>query len=487
MAKFNTSTVAKDKTKNNCGAPAFSMDAKDKLIVQVLTTFFNEKKYYGDNSEEITENIKIILEDDPGFIAKLAMFTRKEMHLRSVSHVLVAELANHNNGKPFARKAIAEVVERVDDITEILSYYLVTYGKPIPASMKKGLSDALGRFDEYQLAKYNRKNRSVKLKDVLALIHPKPTNKEQSKLWKKVLDDKLKTPITWETELSAKGNTKEAWEALIAENRLGYMAILRNLRNIAKSGADNIGKVCEYLSNEKNVLKNKQLPFRYYSAYKALQEEGLGTSKIYDSLEKAIKISTKNIGMLNGKTLISADVSGSMMCHISARSDVVCAEIAVLMMAIANYVCEESITTTFDTVLRMCSLPTTNGIISNTNSVEIDGGGTDITLPIKYLLENDICVDRIIILSDNEINGEWDNVSWYSNVPCQSVAEQYKREVNPDVWIHAIDLQGYGTQQFKGKNTNIIAGWSERVLEFIFLVEQGIDTLKNKIETYKER
>lgn len=483
MSKFNTTVTTK--TVNKCGVPAFRMDVKDKLVSQVLTTFFNEAKYYGDNSEEIIETIKAVLEIDPRFIANLAIYARKEMHLRSISHVLVAELANHNNGKPFARKAIAEVVERVDDITEILSYYLATYGKPIPASMKKGLADAFGKFDEYQLAKYNRQNKAVKLKDILALVHPKPNDDEQSDLWRRVLDDELGTPMTWETELSTKGNTKEVWESLIAENKLGYMAMLRNLRNIIQADVSNIGKVYEFLSDEKNVLRNKQLPFRYYSAYKAL--EGLGTSKIYDALEKAIKTSTKNISRLEGKTLIAADVSGSMTWGISNRSTVTSAEIAILLLSIANYICDETITVTFDTDLYMCNLPTTNGIISNANSIDIDGGGTDITLPFRYLLNNKIYVDRIIVISDNEINSRWACSGWRGGVPCQSVAEKYRRELNPDVWVHAIDLQGYGTQQFKGNRTNIIAGWSERTLEFIALAEQGVDTLRRRIETYKGR
>ena len=484
MSKFNANVTTK--TVNKCGVPAFRMDVKDKLVSQVLTTFFNEPKFYGDNSEEIIENIKAVLEIDPGFVANLAMYARKEMHLRSISHVLVAELANHNNGKPFAREAIAEVVERVDDITEILSYHLATYGKPIPASMKKGIADAFSKFDEYQLAKYNRK-KEIKLKDVLNLVHPKPLNSAQSNMWKRLLDGSLATPVTWETELSAKGNTKEVWESLIAENKLGYMAMLRNLRNIIQADVSNIGKVYEFLSDEKNVLRNKQLPFRYYSAYNALK--GLGTSKLFDALEKAIKISTRNISRLEGKTLIAADVSGSMTYSISNRSTVTSAEIATLLLSIANYICDETITVTFDTDLYMCSLPTTNGIISNANSIDINGGGTDITLPFRYLINNKIYVDRIIILSDNEINSNWDQErsGWGRSVPCQSVAEKYRREVNPDVWIHAIDLQGYGTQQFKGKNTNIIAGWSERTLEFIALAEQGVDTLRRRIEEYKGR
>lgn len=483
MSKFNQNTAEKDKTKNNSGVTAYKMDIKSKLIVQVLTTFFNEHKFYGDNSNEIINNIQEVLEIDPKFIANLAIFARKEMHLRTISHVLVSELAKHNNGKPYTREAISKVVERVDDMTEILSYYIEKYGKPIPASMKKGLADSFKKFDEYSIAKYNR-NKEVKLSDILNLTHPKPLNKTQSNMWKRLLDKELETPITWETELSAKGNKKEVWENLISENKLGYMAMLRNLKNIIKSRAFNINKVYDFLSDETKVLKNKQLPFRYYSAFKALEKEGIGTSKTFDTLETAIKISTKNIGKLKGKTLISADISRSMNVPISSRSDMLCSEISVLMMAIANYICEETITTAFDTELYSCNFLTNNGIISNANSINVNGGGTNITLPIRYLLENNIFVDRIIIISDNEINGNWNNSLWHSSIPCQKYIEQYKQKINPNVWVHAIDLMGYGTQQFNGKNTNIIAGWNEKILEFINLAEKGIDTLKDKIENY---
>jgi len=89
---------------------------------------------------------------------------------------------------------------------------------------------------------------------------------------------------------------------------------------------------------------------------------------------------------------------------VSAKSDLTCAEVAVLMLSIANYICEESITMTFDDNLYACNLSTQNGIIANANSIKVNGGGTDITLPLRYLLDKRIFVDRIILLSDNEIN-----------------------------------------------------------------------------------
>jgi len=51
---------------------------------------------------------------------------------------------------------------------------------------------------------------------------------------------KIQTPITWETQVSAKGNQKEVWTKLIMENQLPYMACIRNLRNILKVGVDDV-------------------------------------------------------------------------------------------------------------------------------------------------------------------------------------------------------------------------------------------------------
>lgn len=475
MSKFNIKKIFM--TKNLSGHEAYGMEDKEKLVTQVLTCLFNEEKFYGDNSQVLVETCRRVIEVDPKFEANLCIYARKEMHLRTISHVLLGELAKASNGKIYVRQALNQIVERVDDLTETLAYYISNYGKPIPNSMKKGIADKLLTFDEYQFAKYNRKNASIKLRDLLCLVHPKAKNPEQNDVFKRILDNNLRTPITWETQLSSRGNSKEVWEELIESNKLGYMAALRNLRNMIKANVSNIDKVYDLLTNEQKVLKSKQLPFRYYSAYKTLAQEGLGTSKVYDALEIAIKHSTKNIRRLPGRTLISADVSGSMAWTLSGKSTVNCAEIAVLMMAIANYICEETITTTFDTNLYSCNLSTQNGIIANANSIKVNGGGTDISLPLRYLLQNRIFVDRIIILSDNEINRGYGQV-------CQQYVDAYRKTVNPEVWVHAIDLMGYGTQQFHGYNTNIIAGWSEKVLDFIHQAEEGAGSLINKIENY---
>lgn len=131
MAKFNLRQF-NIFTKNKEQHKAYSMDIKDRLITEVLTSLFNEDKYYGDNSKKIIEDIRNVLKTDPKFIANLAVYTRREMHLRSISHVLTGELAKSEDGKVYTRRVIKRIVQRPDDMSEILAYYINSFGKPIP-------------------------------------------------------------------------------------------------------------------------------------------------------------------------------------------------------------------------------------------------------------------------------------------------------------------------------------------------------------------
>lgn len=477
MSKFNQTKTMK--TTNKSGHVAYDMKDKDKLVTMVLTTFFNEAKYYGDNSNELVELAQKVAEYDPRFVSNLAIYARKEMHLRSVSHVLTSIVAHTVESKPFIRETVEGVVERADDITEILACYISMYGKPVPNGLKKGLNDAMKRFNAFAFSKYNGGNKAIKFRDVLRICHPKADTDKQNQTFKMILDDTLPIAKRWETELSARGNTKEVWEELIGENRIGYMAALRNLRNMLNVGPSNIQKIYDKLSDKEEVLKSKQLPFRFLSAYKNLPPKA--TSKVRDVLEDACEYSIENLPKIPGKTIIAIDVSGSMMSGVSKKSSTTCGEIAILLGLMASKLCEEYIVYLFENNLKLMNVSHRSGILQTACDYNILGGGTDLTLPLRKMINDSIYADRLIMLSDNEINSERSG-GWQRT--CQSLADEYRRKVNPDLWVHAIDLQGYGTQQFIGGKTNIIAGWSERVLEFITLVEQGMASQVATIENY---
>ena len=474
MSKFNTTNTIK--TVNKCGAPAYSMDAKSKLVTQILTSFFNESKYYGDNSAEMQETIKAVIDKEPQFVSNLAVFARRVFNMRSVSHVLTAYLAHETSGKPYVSSTIDGVVLRGDDLTEIMAFYLQTFGKPIPNSLRRAIADKLVSFDEYTLAKYKGDNKVVKMRDLLCLCRPTPKDDEQSAMWKRCLEGKLETPLTWESELSANGNTAKTWEKLINSGKVGYMALLRNLRNIIKASPTNIQQVYDIIQNPERVRKSKQLPFRFYSAYKAVLD--IAGSKVFDVLESALESSVENMPKLPGTTVIAVDISGSMGSPVSSNSEVKCYEIAMLLGLLANRICENSYFYTFNNRLVKQAVSSKCNILETVRATGC-GGGTNMSLPFQKMIDDRINADRIIVLSDNmNYGGLWGNST------TQHYSNEYRRISGNDIWVHGVDLQGYGTQQFHGRKTNIIAGWSEKVLDFILLAEQGEDTLIQRISNY---
>lgn len=489
MSKFAAQTNV---TVNNEGHAAYAMDDRSNLVTKVLTCMFGEPKYYGNHTQEL---IRLAEKEDMAFVARLAVYARKEMHLRSVAHVLTAVVARF--GREYIRATVRGVVERADDITEILAAYISMYGKPVPNGLKKALGEAFNRFDEYSLAKYKGEQNALKMRDAVRIVHPKPETDAQSDLYRRLLANELATPVTWETMLSAFGNTASVWNSLIDGGKLGYMALLRNLRNIAKSGSDRIPKVCATIADPEQVRKSKQLPFRFYSAWRMLRAAGVPNEMLY-ALERAMDASVTNAETIPGNTLIAIDVSGSMTWPISENSDVRSCDIALVLAAMARSICENATIVVFDTILRQYDPDPEAGILETVSSIPVHGGGTNLALPLQWALRESECnrrkmlgrfielppvskptarFDRMILLSDNEINRGYTRV-------CQTLADEYRRQVNPDFWVHAIDMQGYGTQQFQGNRTNIIAGWSENVFPFIMQAERGMGGIVQTIETY---
>lgn len=481
MSKFAKQPV---QTVNSEGYAAFRMDRRTDLVTKVLTCLFGEEKFYGNRSKEL---ILLAEKEDMQFVSRLAVYARKEMHLRSVAHVLTAVVARH--GREHIRATVRGVVERADDVTEILAAYLGMYGKPVPNGLKKALAEAIGRFDEYSLAKYKGEKNFLTMRDAVRIVHPKPDSEERSDLYRRLIAGELATPQTWETQVSARGNTAEVWDELIEGGKLGYMAMLRNLSNIVKSGCSQLERVCKIIADPEQVRKSKQLPFRFYAAHRMLPEKA--PLEVLYALADAMEASVANVERIPGRSLIAVDVSGSMSClSISANSRMRPCDVALVLAAMGHRICDEAVVVSFDTSIRKHDIEPGTGIFRIVDSIPVNGGGTRLELPLRWALdeakkcggagkrEEPKAFDRMILLSDNQINSGYEYI-------CQALAGEYRRKANPDFWVHAIDMMGYGTQQFAGEKTNIITGWNENVLSFIMQAERGAGSIVEAIEAYE--
>lgn len=495
MGRFNKSNSGVNKVKNYEGATAYKVTPEMELYSTVCTAMLQNKFY--ESTEDTVKRIRALIKKvKVDFAWNLAIYARKEMHMRSVPLVLAVELIKQGCGNS---DKIAEVIDRADEITEILAYYKLANGnlKPIANSLKKGIAKAFRKFDEYQLAKYNRNN-EIKLKDAMFLCHPKPTSEEEKELFNKLANDNLEVPYTWEVELSKAGkedkSKKKVWEELIMSEKLGYMATMRNLRNFLEEeiSDESIKKVGNYLSNEKAVKYSRQLPFRFLSAYRVLADENYGRcTYLMNKLEEAAKLSMSNIKGFDfdTKVLIACDVSGSMQQTISKRSVVQLYDIGLLLAMGLQNECENVTTGIFGNIWKVKNLPS-NSILQNTmdlHRIEGEVGyATNGHKVIEWALEVEREFDKIMIFTDAQM---WDTESSFSNndpAAMQSAWSKYKK-MFPNAKLYLFNLEAYGSFPLdivSDKDVFLISGWSNKIFDVLNNLEKGesiIDKLGESI------
>lgn len=452
MSKFNV-TNESSKIENLAGGIAMKRDSKSELVFAVLSTFL-ENKFYESGDERLDRIVQLVRETNPKFVAKLAIVCRNEFNLRSVTTALIGELAKIHKGDNLVMKTIEKCALRPDDLTELCSYI----GTPIPKQVKRGIRHALLNFNRYNLAKYKAEDKKWSLVDLFNMTHPNPkfATEEQAKAWEDLINGELKQTETWENELSA-NPTKETWENLIKEDKLGYMALIRNMNNYVKYSisAESMKLVCDRITDPERIKKSRQLPFRFYTAYKNVT----GNRKFSDAISEAMDIAVSNVPEFEGKTLIAIDCSGSMQGDPIEKAAIFGATLLKANSG-ADVILYDTSVEEFTGSSRTPVVDLADRIISDAN-----GGGTNTSLVFQYAMDKKY--DRIIILSDNE--------SWYG-WNTQEAYNAYKKISDP--FVYAIDIEGYGTKDVEGGKVFHLCGWSDRLLDFIGQAEKGETIVK---------
>ena len=495
--RFNLLKKVQNEVTNYEGEKAFTLTPQMELYAAVANAALTDN-FYEKADGALQRILELIAQNEAQFVAKLAVYAREQMYLRSVPLVLTIELAKQHNGDGLVSALTARIVKRADEITELLAYYAQSNGRNNPKQLnklskqlQKGLAEAFNRFDEYQFAKYNR-NAAVKLKDALFLVHPKAKDAAQQTLFDKIVKDELETPYTWEVELSALGQqkydsielkeqiVKEKWEELIFSNKIGYMALLRNLRNIVQAYVSNeaLNKVCDYLSNANAVAKSRQLPFRFLSAYRELKELKNGkVSMVLDALENAVLQTASNIAGYdeNTKVVIAADVSGSMQTPVSARSKVQRFDIGLMLAMLLQNRCANVMTGMFGNTWKIINVPK-NNILGNVMEFHRREGevgyATNGYLVVEDLLRHKQVVDKVMMFTDCQL---W-NSSGNSDI--SGLWKKYKL-MAPAAKLYLFDLAGYGNTPLNVMRDDVylIAGWSDKVFDVLNAIENGSDAL----------
>lgn len=359
-------TKANKTTRTYNGGTAHEYKPKGELFSLAAVNMSGEATFYESAKSRDSRFVALIHEvaaKDPAWVANFIPFLRNEMNMRSASIVMAAEYVKATNGGEGAAEVVASALSRADEPAEIIGYWHSRYGRSLPRAIKRGIEVAMNRLNTYTALKYDGSDRPIRLADVIQLAHPRPKDADQTALFKFLLDrrygnakesygvesidaalafsrltneerralssDELKAAgITWERLSSTGEMDADMWEKVLPS--MPYMARLRNLRNFeqAKVPVKTLNLVARSLAEPEAVAQSRQFPFRFLSAYKQLDSD-----RFKAALSDALDLSTQNIPVFPGRTLVLVDVSGSMDLELSARSTVTRAEVGFLFGA----------------------------------------------------------------------------------------------------------------------------------------------------------
>jgi hypothetical protein len=405
----------------------------------VLACLLWESQFYEDGVEIAGRIAELVPKVAAEKVAALALEAREKMKLRHAPLLLVREMARHATHRRLVAETLARVIQRADELAEFVAIYWKDGRVPLSAQVKKGLGAAFPKFDEYALAKYDRGG-PVKLRDVLFLAHARPRDRAQAEVWKRLIAGELTAPDTWEVALSSGADKREAWERLLGDEKLGALALLRNLRNMHDVGV-----------NEDLVLgalgamsTARVLPFRFLSAARyAPQWE--------EALEQAMLNCVRSQQKLPGKTVVLVDVSGSMTAPLSHRSEMQRTDaaygLAVLLREIAEKVDVFSFSDSLVQVAARRGFALRDAIDQSQrhNGTQLGSAVTELNHHHGY--------DRLIVITDEQAQDA---------VP------------SPRGKGYVINVASYTNGVGYGKWTHV-DGWSESVVEYIRVLEQTME------------
>lgn len=483
MAKFNEKKVAKQPTETNfMGEMAFKMEDKEELVSTVMTTFLHNE-YYEKESDKVARIQSLLKKVDPLFAAKLAIYARNEGNLRSVTHLVSAEIAKYIGGSEWGKRFYNKIVARPDDMSEIVSAYAQINEmkqndiKKIPNAIKRGFKSALERLDAYQLDKYKMNNRSVSMIDLIRLFHPKGTQKNAEAFKRLVngesLDDLYETKILEKQMTKAGKDTKDSTieeknaakaEAIseVLDNVKGMpiMNLIRNLRNIILYAPNKVDDACAQLRIEEKILNSRLLPFRFATAYSEIEKMTYDESKkadtditfesdiksnestkeqfdeckgkVLDALEDALQYSVNNIPELEGNVAVLIDHSGSVRgdgggsSRVSAFSKTNTAMIGNLFGSMMAYRQKNVYVGLFGDRLINVPMKRDMKLLDFNEYSYMEGakcgGGTETGIYdfIEKCVKENKKVDNVVVFSDCQIGNGYSFTSWYGHSSSQN-------------------------------------------------------------------
>jgi len=440
--RFNEKNqVARPDVLTHEGGYAYRVTPEVDLVI-TLATFTGQRGFYSPPEEFLRRIDELLRLVDVRFAAAAALWVR-HVHGNRTSAIWAAyKLARRLSGKPWARDFYRAIVRRPDDATELAALFL-RGGGTLPAAVKKGLAAALRGFDVYQVSKYRGEGRAVKLVDVVRLTHPAPTDAIDA-----LIQGEAVNRDTWEARLSAGADKRATWKELIGEGRLGYLALIRNARNIAQVADEELlGMAAAAITREEAIRGSLVWPHQIYAAYKAMVATHGKDHVLAQALERAIDMSVANVHRFDGRLCVLVDESGSMTWCARTRS-VKPAELAMLCGA-ALAIRNEADMILFDTTARHYHYDD-RSIARAAMAFRPQGGGTRLSAAFEAMTRP---YDYVVVFTDMQ----------FHDANFADALRGYRRRMGAAPMVVSFNLDSYGgaatgqaALQFGGFNPELI-------------------------------
>lgn len=474
MSKFNKNKKGSKPTASHEGGLVYDKKLENEWINILFSSFLEPGYYIGqkDRQNRFIELTKLMMDKyGIGFVAKAARYSRNVLGIRSISHLTAAMVNDQQfEGK---RDFYKSYFHRPDDVAEVFSA-VDMLDKKRSHGLVRGACDYLSGLNDYQMGKYKLSGKEFSMFDLINITHANSNTVDRYK------NGTLPVPETWETVISSADDKAAAWQELVRDNKLGYMALIRNLRNIIQT---NPSKqfievyLIPAIENETAIRKSLIYPYQIYNAYKMLHN--VIDFRMDIALSNAFNIAIGNMPNLDGNSLVVLDVSGSMDSKMSKMSNVTIKEVGSVYaacIAISN--------------------PTSDIIIFGTNAKKVDnnirepfklidmlnrnhhdiGCGTDM-IPVFDIIDKSY--DRMFLISDMQVMDDF-----WSGEHVNNMFNKFRKEYGP-CHMYSFDLGGYGTQVLKTGSNDIsyITALNDNVFKFIQMQESG-KTLIDFINEY---
>ncbi len=311
--------------------------------------------------------------------------------------------------------------------------------------------------------------------------------------------------LTWENVVSHLGSTAAVWELCVP--LMGEMALTRNLRNfeqaeLSAAAWDRVEQ--KLLAVEESV----QLPFRYFSAERAVTSE-----RAKALLAKLLDAAVSKLAELPGNTLVLVDNSGSAVgCAVSKRSDLRVADAGNTLAAVlAKRLGARCKVGVFGDSLVWVPLDAEASTLALKKKVDDvgrredraalgalaipdyrtgagvgQGTETGLWFALDDVTKKAERFDRVVFLSDLCCYTQGDNGTatncgvnmeeyFGKGATMQVMVDRYREKVNPTCRAYSVNLSGHEQSQLRPGDTrsHLLSGWSDKIVDLIRDLESG--------------